>query len=637
MASYGYGPPPPAPPPAPPTNGPQAYGQQYSPPFPQQAARGGHPPRGGGRAGHHPGDARAGYPPGPPVSYGYNGQQPQPYAPQNPVQYPLVQHSQPGNYPAQQWPEQGHHQAQQPAPAPLAPQNYHPNFAGHLYQQPSYSQQPSYAAPPQQPYGQPYPVPQGPNGPPQQWVGPHPHPPHHPQSQPSFTGRGRGGHHGDRGPSKAQVMGPPIRMGFDNGAHDHPAPVSNSYPQPFGAPQGTGPYPPAPYQGYPPPQAPAPMPGPPQYDGHFNHNNRHHSRGGFHTANNSFRSRPQFGGDKIRHNKKSGGPPSTPNTQYQKPDAASAGKKKKRKTNTLGLTPGDDSDDDDADEEAKLTEMIGADAPQVQDIAAWVAERRRNFPTQSHVKAKMAAVAAQTGDKVREEDLREAQNSALAKQQQKADKLRRQLEKVESSIKRKREQQDEGDEMRDVTASSSTSSSSKSDDEKPEAMSVKQEQQPYLPPPAKKADPTKHCKYYSTGGTCGKKGKCRFVHDPAVREAALKEREMNGGRMTLQQRLILNDKDQEDLTIVKTLQYLKEKGLMRDDTHTPRAAPNNGQPSSDLTTQLSAVPKSHLPPPPINGLPAQPPMSAVSNTPTVRYQGWNLSGFGNTGVKPGDD
>lgn len=253
------------------------------------------------------------------------------------------------------------------------------------------------------------------------------------------------------------------------------------------------------------------------------------------------------------------------------------------------------------------------------DIAEWVAERKRNFPTKNRVKAKLAV---QKGGANKDVDAKDERALALEREQQKADKLRKELEKVESSLKRKREQQDAGDEMRDVAASSSMSSPSvKSEDEKPEAMSTKPDPNANLPPPPKKADPTKHCKYYSTGGTCGKKGKCRFVHDPEVREAALKEREMNGGRMTLQQRLTLNDKDQEDLTIIKTLAYLKEKGLME---KSPTGNATNGH----ITTLVT---KSSLPPPPASGLPPQPPPSVVS--PKLRYQGWNLSGFGNTGVK----
>lgn len=146
--------------------------------------------------------------------------------------------------------------------------------------------------------------------------------------------------------------------------------MSNGYPpQPYGSHQGPGPYPPAPYTGYPQPAAPA-VPGPPQrYDGQFQQNGRHNGRGGFHS--NNFKQRPGFNDNKGRHqnhnhnnNRKQGGGPSTPQNHmhHQKPDAASAGKKKKRKTNTLGLTPGDESEDD-FDEEAKLSELIGDDAP----------------------------------------------------------------------------------------------------------------------------------------------------------------------------------------------------------------------------------------------------------------------------------
>lgn len=214
--------------------------------------------------------------------------------------------------------------------------------------------------------------------------------------------------------------------------------------------------------------------------------------------------------------------------------------------------------------------------------------------------------------------------------EQKAEKLRKQLEKVESSIKRKREQQDEGDDMRDLDLSSSPSSDSKSDDEKPEVMSTRQESN-FIPPPPKKADPTKHCKYYSTGGTCGKRGKCRFVHDSAVREAALREREMNGGRMTLQQRLTLNDKEQEDLTIVETLKVLQDKGILP--KKTSGASAPNGQSGPDPGSQ-SQLPPNPAKEEPSNGLPPVPPPSVTSNDQTSKYSGWNLSGFGNTGVRP---
>lgn len=351
------------------------------------------------------------------------------------------------------------------------------------------------------------------------------------------------------------------------------------------------------------------------------------------------------------------------------------------------------------------------------DIAAWIAERRSNFPTKDRIKAKQAgsgsesaadkktAAAAAAGDAAKDKDSTAAAGTtapggaksttgltALERQQQKAEKLRKQLEKVESSIKRKREQQDEGDEMRDVEGGgeganaekdgndSDASSDSKngSDDEAPEAVPIRTETaasvaaaaaaaaaKGVIPPAAKKADPTKHCKYYSTGGTCGKKGKCRFVHDPAVREAALQERERNGGRMTLRQRLVLNDKDQEDLTIVKTLQYLKEKGRMPGVSaplgpsnkqagggQQPSSSASSGTPSGVTIPTGPAVKQESG----VASLPTAPSMaknhqsqqqqqqlvqpmqvdSGAASAPTVRYQGWDLSGFGNTGVKSED-
>lgn len=179
----------------------------------------------------------------------------------------------------------------------------------------------------------------------------------------------------------------------------------------------------------------------------------------------------------------------------------------------------------------------------VSDVAAFLAERRKNYPTKARVEArKVAQVAQKSHDKTAE----------LEKQ---AEKLRKQLARVESSIKRKREQGDEGDEMRAPAADTSG-------DEKPEVMSSRARAAPSQTPSAKKADVSRHCKYYSTGGVCGKRGKCRFVHDREVREAAIKEREANNGRMTIKQRLILNDQEQEDLTVLQSIQYLRKKGLM---------------------------------------------------------------------------
>ena len=132
-----------------------------------------------------------------------------------------------------------------------------------------------------------------------------------------------------------------------------------------------------------------------------------------------------------------------------------------------------------------------------------------------------------------------------------------------SGSKRKRENGDEGDEERGQVSEEQSDESSGSDSEEPEAVSSRNHGPLRMPLPPK-AQLQRHCKYFSTGGTCGKKGKCRFVHDQEVRNQALRDKEANGGKMTLAQRLILNDTAKDDLTILKSIKYLKEKGLMPD-------------------------------------------------------------------------
>lgn len=229
------------------------------------------------------------------------------------------------------------------------------------------------------------------------------------------------------------------------------------------------------------------------------------------------------------------------------------------------------------------------------DLEQFLKERRANFPTKARAEAKKAKKAAQE---------EESQELLLEK---KRDKLRRQLAMVESSIKRKRELGDEGDEMRDLSLNDSE------EDEKPEVMSSSKPAAPAPPPPARKADVKKHCKYYSTGGSCGKKSKCRFVHDPATREAALKEREQNNGNLTISQRLILNDKEQEDLAILESIQYLRDRGLMKKEVSvkqdknvsaksekedSPKTTAPVAPPPARAKTSLLPAASASLPPPP---------------------------------------
>lgn len=220
------------------------------------------------------------------------------------------------------------------------------------------------------------------------------------------------------------------------------------------------------------------------------------------------------------------------------------------------------------------------------DLNAWLAERKSRFPTKARREAAAEELrkrreAGREGKMMKKEKNEVKQEgegeTKLEKQQRKAEKLRRELEKAERKIqdavsgsKRKRENGDEGDEDRDQVnnQASGESSGSDSEDSKPEAQSSRSNGPVRVPPPPK-AQLQRHCKYFSTGGTCGKKGKCRFVHDQEVRNQALKDKEANGGKMTLAQRLILNDTAKDDLTILKSIKYLKEKGLMGDLANDP--------------------------------------------------------------------
>ncbi|KAL4802902.1 hypothetical protein BDV18DRAFT_163426 [Aspergillus unguis] len=153
-------------------------------------------------------------------------------------------------------------------------------------------------------------------------------------------------------------------------------------------------------------------------------------------------------------------------------------KKKKRKHNQLGLTPKTDAhesseEEDDADEESRLAAGGSEASAALQvtyrgrtstlqssaDIAAWIAERKKRFPTQAKIEenkkvmeeAKKAKkekeeaqrqqkearkLAAQRAKKEQEKNNQkdQAPADAAAKAKQKAEKLRRKLEKEEKRI-----------------------------------------------------------------------------------------------------------------------------------------------------------------------------------------------------------
>jgi hypothetical protein len=274
----------------------------------------------------------------------------------------------------------------------------------------------------------------------------------------------------------------------------------------------------------------------------------------------------------------------------------------------------------------------------VDDIVAWVAARKANYPTKARVEAKKAA------DQARRAEVGEDHKpiAKVDKHEEKAEKLRRQLAKVERKLenKRKREANDEGDEMR---VDGTDSDSSDSDDEKPEVLTSRKQSSFLPPPPITRADPTNHCKYYSTGGICGKKSKCRFVHDKDMREQALLEQAANGGRMTLKQRLMRNDKETEDLAVIQSIVTLRASGKLVDAgqaAKTSSVTPNTSRthPPTIKTETVSKRPTStgqtRLPPANANVNTHSQSNSKVMTIPRDLYRG--LVGFGNVDRKVGD-
>lgn len=266
----------------------------------------------------------------------------------------------------------------------------------------------------------------------------------------------------------------------------------------------------------------------------------------------------------------------------------------------------------------------------IPNMAAWLAERKANYPTKKHIQEKKKAEA-----------LKAAQASSHANDastkidsdEEKLGKLQAEMSKVERRLKekRKRSAQDEGDDMR-----LSDSVSVKSEDEAPESLTTHKPAS-LPPPPIVRADPSSHCKYYATGGKCGKKDKCRFKHDPAVREAALQEQTRNGGRLTLKQRLMLNDKNMEDRETVEVIISLRSNGRILDPQN-PEISRQRYSPQT--TSTLPTAPGSaSLPPNPITSAhssEAQHGKPKKESKPIQYATDDGPNGFGSTGLLPSD-
>lgn len=260
--------------------------------------------------------------------------------------------------------------------------------------------------------------------------------------------------------------------------------------------------------------------------------------------------------------------------------------------------------------EARAAELAKRREQAKEQSARDKAKAQKDREERLAIEAKLAQIQSADSKKSKKYD----GESKLERQQRKADKLRKQLEKAEKKVqnalqagsKRKRETGDDGDEDtmikqefksegqirggggEDDSSDSSSDSDSDSDDTEPEVRSSRQQPQPQQPQQQQdqgdwnnyKPHPlihTKPCKYFSSGGTCGKMNRCRFIHDQAARDASLKERARDGGRVSLKELLIQNEQDKENLTVLKAIQYLAENGVLDE----PQ------QPSTSVTGQTT--------------------------------------------------
>ncbi|KAI9819544.1 MAG: hypothetical protein M1827_006994 [Pycnora praestabilis] len=286
------------------------------------------------------------------------------------------------------------------------------------------------AAPHQQPYGNGYTR--------QRWAPPHQQPQNVPGAPP--------------------MMGPPIRMGFDQGLpppEQHYESSSTPYlarGHPF--PDQRQPRDHQPQNSYPPNSHTSPYPFPGQ-----RRNNDHQlgrTRGNHSESQKLHSSAPR---PKAAPAVPGFGAPLPPKPPAKDQLEKKPKKKKKRKFNLLGLTPRteeheESEEEEDVDEEAALSAAVGAGQAQLQftykgqtavlqsssEITAWIEERKKRFPTKQRIEAKRVELKhrleeskkAQIGvtqDKVKQKKENTDPKQNAAKEKAKMEKARRQLEK----------------------------------------------------------------------------------------------------------------------------------------------------------------------------------------------------------------
>ncbi|CAD6594404.1 MAG: hypothetical protein ASARMPRED_009365 [Alectoria sarmentosa] len=122
----------------------------------------------------------------------------------------------------------------------------------------------------------------------------------------------------------------------------------------------------------------------------------------------------------------------------------------------------------------------------------------------------------------------------------------------------------------DVTSSSGSSSDNDSDDEAPDQASIKRTNPERVTPP-RRAKPKQICREFLHKGLCKRGSRCKYLHELPERGRRgsgiqeVKRAEGRKERIGLYQRLVEQEKEQEDQEIMEAILHLGEKGFLAKD------------------------------------------------------------------------
>ncbi|KAI5817142.1 hypothetical protein BZA77DRAFT_310922 [Pyronema omphalodes] len=208
-----------------------------------------------------------------------------------------------------------------------------------------------------------------------------------------------------------------------------------------------------------------------------------------------------------------------------------------------------------------------------EEIAAWIAERKKKFPSAARraeaekEDAERKERWAKMAEEKKEAELREREKQLEARE--------RQLKEKEESLKRKREEGDNGNDDRDLEGGED-----EDDDGPPEEASAKERtvmRDDRKSGEAQQKKKRKACRHWEKTGECGRGDACSFWHDEAKKGKGRDKKEKTQQkpkeevkRVSLYQRLVEREMDSQNETLLQVIKYLVETGILK-----PEEAPKD--------------------------------------------------------------